>query len=137
PPSFRAALAEGTRSPDGSPGPNYWQQRSNYQIEARLDPASARVTGRGVVRYTNASPDTLRVLALHPYQNLHAPGVVRNEAQEVTGGIELGVVRVNGRLAPPAEEAFGAPAYQVEGTILVVAPPAPLAPGASVDLELD
>ena len=45
PPFFRAALERGTRSPDGSPGPNYWQVYSEYDIDARLDPVSGLLSG--------------------------------------------------------------------------------------------
>ena len=33
---FQEALENGTRTPTGEPGPNYWQQSADYVINARL-----------------------------------------------------------------------------------------------------
>src|SRR5690606_39342711 len=43
--AFRAAIERCTRTADGRPGPNSWQQRVEYRIEAELDPRSARTRG--------------------------------------------------------------------------------------------
>jgi hypothetical protein len=138
PPFMRRALEAGTRSPDGSPGPAYWQNRADYEIDVRLDPASARLTGSETIRYLNRSPDDLPLLLLHLHQNLHAPGVVRNEAQEITGGVELGRVRVDGTPVRPASEAgAGAPVYVVQGQIMALQLPSPVASGDSVLVEID
>ncbi|HUZ11858.1 MAG TPA: M1 family metallopeptidase [Caulobacteraceae bacterium] len=59
------------RSSDGSPGPDYWQNRADYQIAARLDPASKTLSGQEVITYTNNSPDTLDVLWLQLDQNIY------------------------------------------------------------------
>jgi len=133
----RSAVLSGTRSMDGGPGPAYWQQHTTYRLEAYLEPEAARLTGRATIVYENRSPESLQMLVLNLYQNLHALGVVRNEPQEVTGGVELLGVRVDGRTAPPVEMASSPPAYQVQGTILVIALPTPLGPGASAELELE
>jgi hypothetical protein len=134
---FGAAVEAGTRTTTGAPGSAYWQQRANYRIEARLDPLEARVSGTGTIRYENRSPYTLQVLVLNLYQNLHAPGAVRNEPQEVTGGVEIRRVSVGGQPAPPVEQASAPPAHQVDGTILVVAPREPIAPGGSAEIEIE
>ena len=44
------------RSGDGSPGPDYWQNRADYDIAARLDPVSKVLTGTETITYTNNSP---------------------------------------------------------------------------------
>src|SRR3989304_1336205 len=101
---FQAALANGTRSQTGEPGPNYWQQWTRYAIRASLTPDAKRLSGNERVVYYNRSPDTLGFLYLHLYQNLHAPGVPRNEPAEVTGGVQLESVAANGQslaAAPP------------------------------------
>ena len=133
---FRAAVAAGTRSSDGRPGPGYWQPWTTYQIDARLEPATARLSGNARIRYENRSPHGLRGVVLNLYQNLHTPGAVRNEAQEVTGGIELRSVRVNGQPVPAFREGTRTAFYQVRGTLLTVPLATPLAAGGSVDLEL-
>ena len=35
----------GYRGGDGLPGPNYWQNRADYQIHATLDPAAHTIKG--------------------------------------------------------------------------------------------
>src|SRR5688572_5408531 len=62
------------RSPNGSPGPDYWQQRADYRVSATLDTASRSVRGAVQIRYTNNSPDTLRYVWLQLDQNLNRPG---------------------------------------------------------------
>ncbi|CAN5759408.1 hypothetical protein BH23GEM7_BH23GEM7_12490 [soil metagenome] len=56
----RVTDAGPTRSPDGRPGPGYWQQRVDYALEATLHPRERRLTGAGWITYHNESPDTLR-----------------------------------------------------------------------------
>ena len=62
------------RTASGHPGPAYWQQRADYAIDVRLDPATHRVTGSETITYTNNSPQALDFLWLHLEQNLFAPG---------------------------------------------------------------
>ncbi|HSR43153.1 MAG TPA: hypothetical protein VLL48_13290, partial [Longimicrobiales bacterium] len=147
PPGYRGAAEAGTRSADGSPGPAYWQQDASYQIEATLTTEGGpTLHGSARILYRNRSPDTLEVLHLHLHQNLHAPGAVRNEAQEVTGGATLGRVAVDGTELSALGEAEGgaggadadaAPGYGVEATVLALRPAAPVAPGDSARVEVD
>ena len=137
PPVFvQQAMAAGTRSADGSPGPAYWQQSASYRIDARLDPANGRLTGRETITYRNASPQALPLLVLHLYQNLHAPGAVRNEEAEVTGGIEIESVSLNGQRLPPVEEARRPPAWQVQSTMMALYLPEPVPSGGTLEVEI-
>ncbi|HET8656054.1 MAG TPA: M1 family metallopeptidase [Longimicrobiaceae bacterium] len=132
---FRAAVAAGTRTTSGAPGPRYWTNRADYDISVRLDPQAKRVEGTETVRYQNRSPDTLGVLVLDLTQNIHAPGAVRLEPQEVTGGIELSRVAVGGTTL--SEGRSSGPHYLVDDTKLAIVPPRPVLPGQSVNLSLD
>ncbi|HVX87825.1 MAG TPA: hypothetical protein VG940_02775, partial [Gemmatimonadales bacterium] len=38
---FARAVARGTRTTTGAPGPKYWTQWASYRIQASLDPATA------------------------------------------------------------------------------------------------
>ena len=60
------------RTASGEPGPDYWQQRADYHIEATLDPATHRLTGTETITYTNNSPHALDYLWLQLDQNLFA-----------------------------------------------------------------
>ncbi|MGD2068754.1 MAG: M1 family metallopeptidase, partial [Gemmatimonadota bacterium] len=135
PPFFQRALDARTRSSDGSPGEAYWRNRAVYDIEASLDPATGRLDGRETIRYENRSPRDLTSVMLHLHQNLHAEGVVRGEAEEVTGGVELGAVTVDGRDATPG--GADGPSYEVEGTLMSVRLAGPLEPGGEVELRFE
>lgn len=62
------------RSANGLPGPDYWQNRADYQLRVTLDPATRTIAGTATITYTNNSPDTLDVLWLQIDQNLYKPG---------------------------------------------------------------
>jgi hypothetical protein len=96
------------RSADGSPGPDYWQQRADYTIEAALDTAGKSVSGTVTIRYTNNSPDTLRFVWLQLDQNLYRPGSKgsllypaesRWGVRGFQGGYDISALTVNGRAA--------------------------------------
>jgi Peptidase family M1 domain len=135
---FTAAVERGTRTRSGSPGPRYWQQFARYRLAAELDPASARLTGRGSVRYFNRSPDTLPDVWVHLHQNLFAPGAPRNEPVPPTTGIELTAVVAQGaaiQAVPPAQLGRSAGGYVIDATRLRIRLPRPLLPRDSVDLD--
>jgi hypothetical protein len=126
-------VERGTRTRTGRPGPAYWQQWAEYRLEAELDPASKRLTGRGTVRYVNRSPDTLRVVYVHLHPNLFAPDAVRNDYTPVTTGMELSRVTVGAQLLSlvSADSLVG---YSIDATRLRIRLPAPLLPGTALDL---
>jgi len=95
--SFQAGLAAGTRDSTGRPGRNYWQLRTDYRIDARLDPATATVSGRETVTIANPSDSALRQVVVRLYQNLFAPDVARSApVVDITGGIKVTRLVVNG-----------------------------------------
>jgi hypothetical protein len=136
PPFFRAALEGGTRSPDGSPGPNYWQVFSEYDIDARLDPVSGLLSGSETIRFHNRSPIELPTLALFLHQDVHREGAARRSPEEVTGGVRLERVAVEGKTLMPAQ-GFGGPGYQDMGGFMFLQLPEPLPAGEEVDLQID
>jgi len=95
--AFSRAVARGTRTRTGAPGAGYWVQHPRYTIDATLDVARNRLTGRETVVYVNQSPDSLRQLAVHLRQNVFAPGTPRRQWVPTTGGVTLHQVAVNGR----------------------------------------
>jgi hypothetical protein len=133
--AFLAAVDRGTRTVTGKPGPAYWTNREEYRVRARLDPETPQVEGTVDVRYHNRSPDTLSVLVLEVTQNFHAPGVVRLEEAEVTGGMEIRRVTVRGQSLD--EGGTSGPRFVVSGTNLFVVPERPVLPGETVDLAVD
>ena len=59
------------RSGDGTPGPDYWQNRADYDISARLDPVAHTIAASEVVTYTNNSPSALSSLWVQLDQNIY------------------------------------------------------------------
>lgn len=135
-PGYREAVESGSRTPEGAPGAAYWQQWSEYDIDARLLPGPRRLVASETIRYHNRSPDTLDALYLHLHQNIHRRGGARVEEQPVTEALDVDAVRVNGRLLKqrPGSERVG---WEVDATVLELRPPEPVAPGSTVELALD
>ena len=65
------APATSYRGGDGAPGPDYWQNRADYQIDARLDPAARQLSASEVITYTNNSPAALGFLWIQLDQNIY------------------------------------------------------------------
>ena len=62
------------RGANGLPGPDYWQNRADYQLRVTLDPVAKTISGTATIAYTNNSPDALHVLWLQLDQNLYRTG---------------------------------------------------------------
>jgi hypothetical protein len=75
--AIHRAMQAGTRDSTGAPGPNYWQLRTDYDIDVRLDPGTQTLTGRETIRLHNESPDPLELIALRLDHNIFRPRVPR------------------------------------------------------------
>ncbi|MBA2498493.1 MAG: M1 family metallopeptidase [Chitinophagaceae bacterium] len=60
------------RTASGAPGPEYWQQRCDYDIKAELDEQKLLLTGSETLTYYNNSPNTLTFLWLQLDENEHS-----------------------------------------------------------------
>jgi len=69
------------RSASGAPGPKYWQQRADYEINATLNDDKQRLDGTETITYFNNSPDPLTYLWLQLDENQH-----RKDSQGSTAG---------------------------------------------------
>ncbi len=140
PHAFRQAIERGTRSPNGAPGPGYWQNWTDYTIRARLDTAQKRIDGTAHIVYHNRSPLTIPVLVLQLIQNVHSEGAIRNREVEVTGGMEIKRLTARAEELPEVTPATGRGApngFLVDGTRLQVRPSQPIGPGDSAVLDID
>jgi hypothetical protein len=139
--AFSRAVARGTRTRTGIPGPGNWVQHPRYAIQATLDVPRNRLEGRETVVYRNHSPDSLRQLAVHLRQNVFAAGSPRRDPAPITGGVTLGPVMVNGRTVVPAggsnpRRPRDPGQYAVDGTVMWIALAEPLLPGDSLGLDV-
>ncbi|HEV3049089.1 MAG TPA: hypothetical protein VGX50_02195, partial [Longimicrobium sp.] len=135
PAGYQRAVSNGTRTATGAPGARYWQNRADYAIRARVLTDQKRLEGSETITYTNNSPNPLPQLHVDLTLNQHAPGVVRNEPAEVTGGVEVTRVAVDGQAL--TQTATSGARYVINGTRMVVLPPAPVPPGATVRIAVD
>ncbi|MEZ4778421.1 MAG: M1 family metallopeptidase [Flavobacteriaceae bacterium] len=60
------------RSPNGAPGPNYYQQQADYVMNIELDDKNSKIYGEETITYTNNSPDALEYLWVQLDQNVRA-----------------------------------------------------------------
>jgi hypothetical protein len=58
-PLFYPAYGDKVRAADGTPGPDYWQNRADYNIQATLDDSLQNIKGVVTITYTNNSPQAL------------------------------------------------------------------------------
>jgi len=138
------------RLASGSPGPNYWQQRADYSIDVTLDDARQRIKGRERVRYTNNSPHTLGYVWFQLDQNLYrndSEGLVSAPAPSLEGRVPFSLMRSIlaresfeggfeiGRVTTGADDE--PMSYDIKGTSMRVDLPTPLAPGTSIEMNVE
>lgn len=136
PDAFFNAVEMGTRTMSGKPGKDYWTQWANYDIDVALLPADTLVKGNATITYYNHSPDTLSGLYMELAQNLHAKGAQRSSQQEVTGGVSLRKVGLNGNNLDQLQTQRDPSGYGVNGTLLYIRPENRLAPGDSAQIQV-
>jgi hypothetical protein len=133
PRAVKQAYANGTRSPDGRPGPRYWQNHGRYDITVTATPPDRTVRGTEQIVYVNDSPDTLANPVIKLFLNIHRPGAPRNGGASedyLTPGVQIDRFAVNGAAVP----------WQGNPGLFTWQPvrlPAPLLPHDSVRLSFD
>ncbi|MEX0660973.1 MAG: M1 family metallopeptidase [Balneolaceae bacterium] len=141
PNAFEQALQNNTRSSDGTPGENYWQNEATYTLNAELDPETHTLFGQSKITYQNNSPNDLEVIVVELAQNLHKEGTPKKEETEITGGKKLTKISLNGtKLEETTMQARwmeSSDGYILEGTRLYIFPQEPAESGSSADLEFE
>ena len=69
------------RTAAGAPGPAYYQQQADYNINIELDDQNKKIYGRETITYTNNSPDNLEYLWVQLDQNIRkkdSPSLIRD-----------------------------------------------------------
>ena len=56
-----------------NPNPGYWQQKVDYKMEVSMDVKTYQYKGKQTLIYTNNSPDTLKRVYFHLYNNAFQP----------------------------------------------------------------
>jgi hypothetical protein len=133
PRNVEQAFANGTRSADGRPGKNYWQNFGRYDISITALPPDRTVKGSEKITYINNSPDTLRNPVIKLILNIHKPGATRfgdAAADYLTPGVHIDAFAINGKTT-----AWQEPQYHYTWQNFRL--PQPLAPHDSVKLSFD
>jgi hypothetical protein len=76
----------GYRSAAGEPGPDYWQQKIDYNIDVTLNDKDQSIQGSETIRYHNHSPHTLRYVWLQLDPNIFRPDSAANRSRSSRGG---------------------------------------------------
>jgi hypothetical protein len=122
-----------TRSSDGRPGKNYWQNHGRYIIDITAMPPDRNIKGKETIVYFNNSPDTLNNQNIKLFLNIHKPGAPRNGGASpdyLTPGMQIDSFAVNGEKRPFKNDAT---VFTNTGVRL----PKPLLPHDSVTLSFE
>jgi hypothetical protein len=141
-----------------SPNAGYWQQHVNYKMDVSIDVKTFKYTGKQQLVYTNNSPDTLRRVYYHLYNNAFQPNSemdARLQSIADPDGRMVNTTKTGDKttkesrikLLKPNEIGYlnianfkqdGAAAKTtVSGTVLVVDLAKPILPGKASTLTLD
>ena len=136
------------RLASGAPGPEYWQQRADYQIEITLDDSNQSIRGNETVKYENLSPHSLSYIWFQLDQNSFKPDAESHNAspapglegrvpfsqirsllaqQSFPGGYEISSV---------TDEQDAPLKHVINGTMMRVDLPKPLAPGDKMAIKI-
>lgn len=136
PREIQQAYAKGTRSYDGRPGANYWQNTADYQIAVTVDPSTRSLKGEETVTYYNNSPDKLDWVVIRLYNDAFRKGNARGTGVRPTDVTEEGVVinqfSANGQQLDVKNPRIA----NRSGTNMVVQLPESLPQGGKVTLQI-
>ncbi len=137
PRNIQDAYDNGTRSLDGTPGANYWQNSSDYTIKADFNPSDRLLTGKEKIVYHNNSPDTLKRIVLRLYQNITKSSAARNfplNADLITDGMIIEKISINGKEQDLSDQGkFG-----TAGTLFFISVKEnPVKPHSDITLNID
>jgi hypothetical protein len=85
-PMFYPSYGDEIRAASGTPGPEYWQNRADYKINAAFDDVNNTITSTVIISYKNNSPEKLPFLWLQLDQNIYKPGSRGQAVTAINGG---------------------------------------------------
>ena len=100
PRNIEDAYKKATRSLDGRPGKNYWQNHGRYNITVTATPPDRNVRGTEEITYVNNSPDTLKGVIFKLIVNIHKPTAVRWRPETpdyINDGVHIDSLVINGK----------------------------------------
>ena len=146
-PFFYKNNATETRSASGQPGHNYWQNKADYKLIAKLDEVKNEIKGTAQIKYTNNSFDDLDFLWLQLDQNLfkkdsRGNAIIpiagsRNGAhgEEFDGGYKINSVEI---ISANGKSSKINPKYTISDTRMQIDLPAALkSKGGVIEFKID
>lgn len=103
--NVQSAYENNTRSQDGNPGKNYWQNKAEYNIKVKITPETRLLKGTEEINYINNSPDTLKELVIHLFANIYKKGAPRDFGMDPADegeGVSVEKLVYNGQLIDSA-----------------------------------
>jgi cyclophilin family peptidyl-prolyl cis-trans isomerase len=134
--NIQRAIEKSTRTLEGKPGPNYWQNNAEYKIKAELEPKSRKLSGEETITYYNNSPDTLKQIVIKILMDLYRKGNSRDfeiSPRVLTDGVQSKGIFVNGA---EIKTDGTKNSLRREGTNLFVPLEKPIAPKSKAELKL-
>ena len=134
--NIKNAYKKNTRSYDGKPGENYWQNRSEYKINIKLDPRTKVLEGTEQIKYYNNSPDSLSEIVIRLYHNINKPNAKRDfnlNEKSVTEGVLIKSFIIDGNKIEITDKSV----ISTTGTNLVLKLKNKISPKNNTDLEIE
>ena len=132
PRNIKEAYAKGTRSMDGKPGKNYWQNHGKYTIALQVNASTKIVSGTETIVYENNSNDTLKNLRIRFVNNIHkknASRAVENSDDFFTDGLTITALKIEGIVYKEDAKNWG--------TVGIVKMKKPLPPHSKMTIDMD
>jgi hypothetical protein len=98
PTNIQSAINKGTRSNNGLPGKNYWQNKADYNIHINFNPDTRIISGSEEISYINNSPDTLNQIVFKLYPNLYqkgSPRLMKIQSADISDGMQIEEMTIN------------------------------------------
>ncbi|MCC9599417.1 M1 family metallopeptidase [Stieleria sp. JC731] len=138
-----------TRIASGAPGPAYWQQRADYEIDVTIDDENQRIIGKEKVHYHNKSPHTLSYIWVQLDQNRFRQGsdaLTTATAPSLSPRISFQAMKTimasqifdgGYKIAAVTDESGKELSYRDVGTMMRIDLPEPLKPGKSTTFGIE
>ncbi|WP_080237800.1 M1 family metallopeptidase [Spirosoma rigui] len=140
-PLFNMQPGNDYRTGSGAPGPRYWQNRADYQINVTLDDQQNTITGEVTIAYKNNSPETLSYLWLQLDQNAFSDTSRAAKTTPVSGGRFgnlgfAGGLTIKSVTTDQGKAKFNATPYEITDTRMQVRLPEAVKPGGDVKVKV-
>lgn len=135
--NFQKAVASGTRTENGIPGKNYWQNRADYNMQISFDPVTQELKGTEIISYLNNSPDSLKEMIIRLYPDLYKKGVERLSHiadKDLTDGVQITYFKIGDEVISDFSDRNKA--FHVN-TNLIIKPDKPVLPHSETQLEIN